>query len=35
MEDPPMKRSDVDAMYEFILIQRPDERARAAFDVVL
>ena len=35
MEDPPMKRSDVDAMYEFTKSQRPDDEERAAFDAVL
>lgn len=35
MEDPPMKRSDVVAMYEFMLSQSPDEAECRAFDVVL
>lgn len=35
LEDPPMKRSDVVAMHEFIQSQRPDEAERQAFDAVL
>ena len=35
MEDPPMKRSDVVAMHDFMQGQRPDESECRAFDVVL
>jgi len=35
MEDPPMKRSDVAAMHEFMQSQSPDDVERHAFDVVL
>ena len=35
MEDPPMKRSDVVEMCEFMQSQRPDEAECRAFDVVL
>lgn len=35
MEDPPMKRFDVEAMYEFMREQGPDEAERRAFDAVL
>lgn len=35
MEDPPMKREDVVAMYEFVQGQRPDEAERTAFDALL
>lgn len=35
MEDPPMKRSDVVEMHEFMQSQRPDEAERRAFDAVL
>ena len=35
MEDPPMKRPDVEAMYDFVQGQRPDEAERRAFDAVL
>jgi len=35
MEDPPMKRSDIVEMYDFVQGQRPDEAERRAFDVIL
>ena len=35
MEDPPMQRSDVGAMHEFMQSQSPDDAERRAFDVVL
>lgn len=35
MEDPPMTRSDVEAMYDFMQTQLPDEAERRAFDAVL
>jgi predicted kinase len=35
MEDPPMKRSDVEAMYEFMREQGPNEAEHRAFDAVL
>jgi predicted kinase len=35
LEDPPMERSDLEAMYDFMQGQRPDETERRAFDVLL
>ena len=35
LEDPPMKRSDIEEMYAFVQGQRPDEAERRAFDVIL
>lgn len=35
MEDPPMTRSYVVELYEFMLGQRPNEAERAAFDEIL
>jgi predicted kinase len=35
MEDPPLNRSDVAAMYEFMRSQSPDDAERHAFDAVL
>ena len=35
MEDPPMQRSDLEAAYNFMQSQAPDEAERQAFDAVL
>ena len=35
MEDPPMTRSDVEAMYELMREQGPDEAERRVFDALL